>query len=237
VRLVAVVWFGGLYFAAQAQQTIRCHLEAASPLSRFNPAQLRLVEKMNHVDPAHLPNLRRILVPDRWSPDELRYSPLPQEVPELSSEKKALVVDLASQVFGAYEDGRLVRWGPVSSGDRKHQTPSGTYHLNWHARVHVSSENRTWIMPWYFNFASDSGLGLHEYALPGRPASHGCARLLAIDAEWLFRWGEGWTLDDDSGEPVQPGTLVLVVGKYNFAAPQPWLKPEWWARGITLQMQ
>src|SRR5437773_2769046 len=140
---------------------------------------------------------------------------MPHVVPQLSRERKAIVVDLAAQVFGAYEWGRLVRWGPVSSGDRRHQTPAGTYHLNWHARVHVSTENPTWVLPWYFNFASRQGLALHEYALPGRPASHGCARMLAIDAKWLFDWGDGWTLAASTRELVQPGTLVLVFGKYD----------------------
>jgi hypothetical protein len=89
-------------------------------------------------------------------------------------------------------------------------------------------------MPWYFNFASGRGLALHQYTLPGRPASHGCVRLLATDAKWLYRWGDGWAVDD--GEMVHTGTLVLLTGKYNFAAPQPWLKPEWWAKGISVHL-
>ena len=218
---------------AQSERPITWHVASPRPLSRFSRSQLTLLEKLNHADAAHLAGLPRIVVPDRFDPDELLYSPLPREVPELSEERKALVVDLATQVFGAYENGRLVRWGPVSTGDRRHQTPSGTYHLNWHQRVRVSSENPTWIMPWYFNFASGQGLGLHQYTLPGRPASHGCARMLGVDAQWLFQWGDGWTLDDDR-ELVRPGTLVLIVGKYNFGAPQPWLRPEWWSQGVTL---
>ena len=193
-------------------------------------------EKLNHADAAHLARLPRIVVPDRFDPDELLYSPLPREVPALSEERKALVVDLATQVFGAYENGRLVRWGPVSTGDRRHQTPSGPYHLNWHQRVRVTSENPTWIMPWYFNFASDRGLGLHQYSLPGRPASHGCVRMLAVDAKWVFGWGEGWTVADAGGEVVELGTLVLVVGQYNHRAPQPWLEPGWWAQGASLSL-
>jgi hypothetical protein len=224
----------GLGTAQPYDEAIGCHLEASAPLSRFSAEQRALLAKLNHADAAHLANLKRIVVPNRWDPDELAYSPMPRAVPELSAEKKAIVVDIPAQVFGAYESGQLVRWGPVSTGDRRHQTPSGTYHLNWHARVQVSTENPTWIMPWYFNFANGQGLALHEYALPGRPASHGCARMLAIDAKWLFDWGEGWTLDADTRELVEPGTLVLVLGTYNFSAPQPWLQPKWWTRGVTL---
>jgi hypothetical protein len=237
ISIPAAVFLFGLFPAALAGQTINWHLEVTNPLSRFSSAQRALLAKLNHADSPHLARLARIVVPDRWDPDELLYSPLPRDVAELSQEKKAVVVDLAAQVFGAYEAGKLIRWGPVSTGDRHHQTPAGTYHLNWHARVRVSSENPTWIMPWYFNFSSGRGLGLHEYTLPGRPASHGCTRLLAIDAKWLFNWGEGWTLDDGSGEPVEQGTLVLVLGRYDFSAPQPWLQPKWWARGITLPVQ
>lgn len=235
--IALVVLLGGLCFVAQAADTIACHLEPANPLSRFKAGQLALLQKLNHADAPHLARLNRIVVPNRWDPDELHYSPLPQNVPELSEHKKAIVVDLAAQVFGAYESGQLVRWGPVSTGDRHHQTPSGTYHLNWHARVRVSSENPTWIMPWYFNFSSDRGFGLHQYALPGRPASHGCTRLLATDARWLFNWGEGSSTDDDTGEPADTGTLVLIQGKYDFKSPQPWLQPRWWSRGVSVSLE
>jgi hypothetical protein len=230
----AALFLCGLSFAAQAGRMIVYHLEASSPLSRFSSGQLALLAKLNRADSAHLSRLPRIVVPNRWVPDELLYSPMPQVVPQLSDEMKAIVVDLAAQVFGAYESGRLVRWGPVSSGARHRQTPPGTYHLNWHQRVRVSSENPTWIMPWYFNFSSTEGLGLHQYSLPGRPASHGCVRMLATDAKWLFNWGKGWMLADGSDEPAQPGTLVLILGTYDFRSPQPWLQPKWWARGVSL---
>ena len=234
-RLVAgAVVLTGLCFGGSDEPRIACHMEAAKAMSRFSPHQKEVLMKLNHVDAAHLMRLRRLLVPDRWDPEELRYSPMPYSVPELAGEKKAVIVDIPAQVFGAYEYGQLVRWGPVSTGDRNHQTPAGTYHLNWHAKVRISSEDPTWIMPWYFNFDSVEGLGLHEYSLPGRPASHGCARMLVMDAQWLFNWGDGWTIDQETRELVQAGTLVLLLGKYNYSAPPPWLRPEWWASGINL---
>jgi hypothetical protein len=233
----ATLFLFGLGFAAWAEQPVSCHLEAAKPLSRFSSDQLALLVKLNHADPVHLARLTSILVPNRWLPDEILYSPMPRTVPQLSEEKKAIVVDLAAQVFGAYEGGRLVRWGPVSSGDRHHQTPSGVYHLNWHQRVRVSSDNPTWVMPWYFNFESRHGFGLHQYSLPGRPASHGCARMLPEDAKWLFHWGEGWKFADGTRDVIQPGTLVILLGEYDSGAPQPWLQPDWWSRGVTLPLQ
>ncbi|MGA7236211.1 MAG: L,D-transpeptidase [Bryobacteraceae bacterium] len=223
-------------FAARAE-TIACHMESAKALSHFSAAQLILLAKLNHADSAHLGRLPRILVPNRWDDDQLLYSPMPADVPQLADDNKAVVVDLAGQVFGAYEYGKLVRWGPVSSGDRRHQTPGGIYHLNFHARVKVSTENPTWVMPWYFNFSSTQGLAMHEYTLPGRPASHGCVRMLSVDAQWLFHWGEGWRYAAGSDELIQPGTLVLLLGKYDFAAPPPWLHPAWWSRGISLDIE
>ena len=76
---------------------------------------------------------------------------------------------------------------------------------------------------------------MHQYDLPGRPASHGCVRLLEVDAKWVFHWGEGWTLG--AGGPqdiIQNGTPVLIIGNYDFKQRQPWLKPGWWAAGVTL---
>lgn len=227
----------GMILAVAAAATITYRLEPSKPLSRFNAGQIALLAKLNRADPSHLPRLSRIIVPDRWDRDELLYSPMPQFVQQLSLETKAIIVDLSAQVFGAYKCGTLVRWGPVSSGRRSRETPSGTYHLNWRARVHVSTEDPTWIMHWYFNFSNVLGLGLHQYSMPGRPASHGCVRLLEVDARWLYDWGEACAVDSATKDVIRPGTPVLVIGRYDFAASQPWLRPEWWAEGVCLPLQ
>jgi hypothetical protein len=224
----------GLCFAADLEQSdVSYRLGAAKSLSRFGKAQRALLEKLNHVDSAHLMGLKRLIMPNRWDLDLLAYSPMPRSVDGLSSQPKALVVDLSAQVFGAYELGNLVRWGPISSGDRNHRTPPGLYYLNWHSRIRISSENDSWVMPWYFNFSSKLGLGLHQYTLPGRPASHGCIRMLRQDAQWLFNWGEGWTLTSD-GQIAGHGTPVLIIGSYDFRGSRPWLRPGWWTRGVTI---
>jgi hypothetical protein len=89
-------------------------------------------------------------------------------------------------------------------------------------------------MPWYFNIDNVAGRALHQYALPGRPASHGCVRLLERDAQWLYGWGDGWTLDRTGTRVVRPGTPVFIVGGYQFDAPPPWRSPEWLAGPVEL---
>jgi lipoprotein-anchoring transpeptidase ErfK/SrfK len=223
------------YVVAQtAPPGVTYHLERTQPLSRFSSQQRELLQKLNRADAGHVGRLKSLVVPNQWDLEEIAYSPMPSSVPQLSEMPKALIVDLPAQVFGAYESGTLVRWGPVSSGGPSHQTPSGHYHLNWNSRVRISSENDTWIMPWYFNFDSISGFGLHEYTLPGKPASHGCVRLLRSDAKWLFYWGRGWTAIPESREIVRDGTPVIIIGRYDFTRPRPWLDPDWWSQGVTI---
>jgi len=192
--------------------------------SRFSPVQIELLEKLNRADRDHLPRQDRLVVPDRWYTEELDHSPFPRSVAELAPNPKALVVHLPLQVFGGYEHGRLVRWGPVSSGRQEHPTPGGEFNLNWRSRGRHSTVDPTWYMEWYFNFHNERGLALHQYALPGRPASHACIRLLERDSRWLYGWGEGWKLDEHGWDARRPGTPLWIIGQYDFDAPPPWLE-------------
>jgi len=194
-------------------------LERHFDLHDFDSDQIELLEKLNRADRRHLARLRVLVVPDEWELDELAYSPMPL-YSEWAAERggKAIIIDIPGQCFGAYENGHLVRWGPVSSGRRGHDTPPELGHLNWRSRVRRSSFNYDWVMEWYFNFDL-RGLALHKYTLPGRPASHGCVRLLERDAIWIYNWGE-------AARKGFKGTPVLVVGRYDFSAPPPWHDPE-----------
>ena len=201
---------------------------------RFAPDQLSLLEKLNRADTAHLPRLPVLVVPGQWFDHEQQYSPLPLDWAGARRHPKALVVHQPSQVFGGYEYGRLVRWGPVSSGREAHSTPAGTFHLNWKSPGRHSTDDPDWYMPWYFNFQNERGLAFHQLELPGRPASHACIRLLERDARWLYEWGVGWVLDDRGWNVVDPGTPVLILGRYDFEAPPPWRSAAWLAAGVTL---
>jgi hypothetical protein len=96
-----------------------------------------------------------------------------------------------------------------------------------------STVNPDWYLPWYFNFDNRQGLAFHEYTLPGRPASHGCVRLLERDARWLYEWGEAATDCGPEGARRE-GTTVLILGHYDDQAPPPWQSEEWWQSKIPL---
>jgi hypothetical protein len=201
---------------------------------RFTPRELDLVKKLNRRDLRHLAELDALVVPLRPSGEARAHSPLPLEYSWARCHPKALVVHKPSQTFGAYEHGRLVRWGPVSTGRERHRTPSGLFHLNWRSRGRHSTVNPNWYMPWYFNFENDSGLAFHAYSMTGGPASHGCIRMLEEDARWLYRWGEEWKLDKRGWTVVDPGTPVLSTGRYDFDAPPPWRSQHWLVQGADL---
>jgi hypothetical protein len=190
---------------------------------RFSDDELALLEMLNRVDLERMPRRDSLAVPRTGEVDPAAHSPFPDEVPALREHPRALVVHQPLQVFAAYEEGRRVRWGPVSSGRQEHVTPGGRFFLTWKSRGRYSTVNPEWYLEWYFNFHNERGISFHKYALPGEPASHACVRLLERDAVWIYEWGEGWTLDDRGWEVLEEGTPVWIVGEYDFDAPRPWL--------------
>jgi hypothetical protein len=202
--------------------------------TRYSSQELIILQKLNRRDLDHLLRLKEMVVPDQWYYNELAYSPLPDTWSWAEQYPKAIIVHQPDQVFGAYENGRLVRWGPVSTGRKAAPTPTGLYNLKWKAKVHISTDNDEWRLPWYFNFINFRGLGFHQYELPGYPASHACIRLLEGDALWIYGWGEQWTLDAKRETLVQLGTPVLILGQYDFNAQPPWRSIEYLIHRIVL---
>jgi hypothetical protein len=186
--------------------------------TRFTPPQIDLLEKLNRRDREHLvrtdPPVPGLVVPTAWPEDELALSPMPQSWPAAEIYAKVIVVHQPWQALGAYENGRLVRWGPVSSGRKETPTPAGSYFLTWKAKSRRSTDNDAWLLKWYFNFINARGVSFHEFELPGYAASHACVRLLERDAQWLYAWGAQWILDDTGRQVVEPGTPVLIVGTF-----------------------
>jgi len=200
---------------------------AAELAARFTPPQIAILEMLNRRDRAHLtrtdPPVPGLVVPTTWSDDPLVYSPFPREWPAAASAAKAILVDQPFQAFAAYENGRLVRWGPVSTGRKETPTPDGTYTLTWRARSRRSTDNEDWLLEWYFNFVNERGVSFHLFDLPGYPASHACVRMLLRDAQWLYGWGEQWTLEAGGRTVATPGTPVTILGTYPFGTPPAWL--------------
>jgi hypothetical protein len=206
---------------------------AAAPDERFGDSHIALLEKLNRADIRHLGRLPALVVPQAWG-DELSHSILPLRYPSSEPWPTFLVVYLPGQLFGAYESGRLVRWGPVSSGGRRTPTSAGSFALNWRSTGRASTVDPGWFMRWYFNFGNREGLAFHAYSLPGYPASHGCIRLLERDARWLFEWGQTWVVDPTATRVLTRGTPVYIVGRYDFAAAPPWRSPRWLSTIVEL---
>ena len=215
------------YCVTTSRAAIAALMEAASP------GELALLEKLNRADAAHLRRLPAVVAPVSWTDEDLAYSVLPRRYAAAEGSPTFLVVHLPGQLFGAYEFGTLVRWGPISSGRRASPTSPGSFSLNWRSPGRHSTVNPDWFMRWYFNFGNRDGLAFHAYALPGYPASHGCIRLLDRDARWLYEWGTSWVVDSRR-RVLAPGTPVLLVGEYDFGAAPPWRSTDWLAGEVAL---
>ncbi len=188
--------------------------------------ELRVLQMLNRVDGERIGRMDQVVVPEPWELNPMAHSPFPQEFPSEEAMEKLLVVHQPLQVFGAFENGRLVRWGPVSTGRRDHPTPTGRFFLTWRSRGRHSTVNPEWYLEWYFNFHNERGISFHQYELPGEPASHACVRLLEEDARWIYEWGDGWTLDERGWEVLEEGTPVWILGEYDFDASPPWLSSQ-----------
>src|SRR5947209_15880587 len=87
-----------------------------------------------------------------------------------------LVVSIATQRVTLYSNGMRVAHGPVSTGVPGHPTPTGVFSILEKDRYHHSNIYSGAPMP-YMQRITWSGVAMHEGALPGYPASHGCIRL------------------------------------------------------------
>lgn len=202
--------------------------------SEIGEEKMAVLLKLNRLDAQHLRAGVTLVIPEQV--DELTtFSPFPQKLETVREIPKLILVSLRVQAFGAYEFGNLVRWGPVSSGKKTSPTPAGLYHTNWKSKATRSSINEEWLLPWYFNLDNNSGISFHQYDLPGYPASHGCLRLLADDAAWIYGWADQWTLSTDHRRVEAYGTPVIVFGKYDYGKQAPWkhLVTDYCATSVT----
>ena len=130
----------------------------------------------------------------------LFFSPMPQTVED---KEKQVIVNLNMMAWGAYKNGRLVRWGVANGGskicvDSKKplcKTPVG----EWKVLEKRGFVSRSKLYPldcadkklcgfkmlWYIKFFGN-GSGIHGARwVHGANLSHSCVRVLPKSARWL----------------------------------------------------
>lgn len=166
-------------------------------VEKYDTIGAKIILALNRLDGRFIRKPDSIVVPDTIINDKHLYSPFPKHLALLDSVKKILLVDQHIQAFAAYEFGNLVNWGAGSTGKKSTPTPNGLFHTNWKSKKTISTDDSTWILKWYFNLENFRGVSLHQFELPGYPASHSCVRLLEEDAFWIYKWAEQWILTKD----------------------------------------
>ncbi len=180
---------------------------------------LATILRLNRKDSRHVSRNDTLIVPDTLA-SLMAYSPFPHYLASAEQIRKLVVVDQRIQAIAAYESGNIVFWGPTSTGKKSTPTDTGLFHTNWRSRKRNSTIDNEWVMEWYWNLENRSGVSMHQYDLPGYPASHACVRLLTEDAQWLYEWCEAWQLE--SGKIIVQGTPVLIYNTYQFGHTAPW---------------
>jgi ankyrin repeat protein len=103
-----------------------------------------------------------------------------------SREELRIEISLDEQKADLLKDGVPVFTAPISSGRKGFPTPTGDFVITDKHRDHRSSIYQEAKMPFFMRL-SCRDFGMHEGALPGRPASHGCIRLPGDAARKLFK--------------------------------------------------
>jgi hypothetical protein len=178
------------------------------------------VLRINRIDKAHIKTGTLLTIPSDMNYE--RLSPFPEKIDTLVGIPKIILISQKIQAFSVYENGMQVKWGPISTGKKSTPTPNNLYFANWKAKRAISTSNEEWILNWNINIENQLGISLHQYALPGYPASHSCVRLLEEDAFWLYNWIDQWVLSPDEQTVVVKGTPVLLFGEYDYAGVAPW---------------
>jgi lipoprotein-anchoring transpeptidase ErfK/SrfK len=114
----------------------------------------------------------------------------------IGSQEKQIIVDPNKHVWGAYQDGKLLRAGLATAGNtycpdikRPCKTRSGSFHIQ---SLGASSCKSTIYpiprggapMPYCMFFNGSQGLHGSYEVVEGN-ISHGCVRLRVPDAEWI----------------------------------------------------
>ena len=96
-----------------------------------------------------------------------------------------LVVSLSDQRAYLYRGDELVAVSTISTGTKKHPTPTGIFPILAKKTLHHSRKYENAPMP-FMQQLDQYGIALHAGVNPGYPASHGCIRLPAKFAARLY---------------------------------------------------
>lgn len=119
-----------------------------------------------------------------WQEDVEMMQLLLGRDPDPAKQRRRVLVSLADQKAGLYVDGKATLTTRVSTGRSGYETPPGKYvitnkHRQWTSTIYDAQ------MP-YFLRLNAGAIGLHQGAVPNRPASHGCIRVPQGTARRLF---------------------------------------------------
>ncbi len=135
-----------------------------------------------------------------WAPNLAPQGPL------------TIVVSLPTQLLYVYRNGVRIGASTVSSGMRRHETPTGVFMILQKDKDHHSNKYNNASMPYTQRLTWD-GIALHAGGVPGFPTSHGCVHLPLKFSEILFsQTGAGATVVITDEAPtvrslVSPGVL------------------------------
>lgn len=116
----------------------------------------------------------------------LREQPKSEAAAALPQGQLHIVVNVSSQRLSLYANGTLAARSAVSTGMRGHSTPTGVFSIIQKRRFHHSNIYSGAPMP-FMQRITWSGIALHQGVVPGYPASHGCIRLPADFAQFLWK--------------------------------------------------
>jgi hypothetical protein len=196
----------------------------AELIALVGDSKVDVILRINRIDRDNLKSGMTIIIPKNID-DIKQWQYMPNRINTANSIPKLIIVSQPIQAFGVYENGFLVYSGLISSGKELSQTPGGLFFVNWKGEEVISTFDDEWILKWNMNIDNLAGISMHQYSLPGYPASHSCIRMTEADAYWLYNWTDEWIWHN--GEITTEGTPVIVYSKYDFNNPPPWtLLPE-----------
>jgi hypothetical protein len=144
--------------------------------------QRELVQRLNRTNRA-IWGRSWILVPNDFSKNYLKYSPLPAT--RATNNQKTIIVSQNDLAFGAYdENGNLVHWGPANPGKPGTRTIHGD-NFQIYRKGGAGCWSKKFEAPIPYCMFFHGGFALHGFNLPGYAASHGCVRIYNSDAKWL----------------------------------------------------